>query len=196
MSIKQKKKTEFFLIQNALCGDQKAYKQLFEKYYKILHYQLNKYLRDEDATADLCMETFEKAFNSLHNYIPEYAFSTWLIRIGLNMAIDYNRARKRHSFVRIDTDEDDDDAKFVFQLKDEADTPLEGVMNVQYVDFVKRMIEELPRWHRRMLELKYLDGLTYEEIADELQVPVGTVKGTLHRAKELFQEILKNNKEE
>ena len=191
-----RKDSEFYTVQKALSGDQRAFTTFYNSYHRSLLHQIKKIVRDEEVAMDITMETFEKAFQALHRYSPEYAFSTWLIRIGLNMAIDYNRARKRHSFVRIDTDEDDDDAKFVFQLKDEADTPLEEVMNVQYVDFVKRMIEELPRWHRRMLELKYLDGLTYEEIADELQVPVGTVKGTLHRAKELFQEILKNNKEE
>lgn len=194
-----KKELEFNIVQKALCGDQRAFEQLYTKYNKSLLHQIRSIVKNEEDALDITIEAFSKAFQSLHRYSPDFSFSTWLFRIGINTAIDFVRNSKNKLDGRISLDkqimsEDSDDAPG-FQLPSEDKTPDEVLMSSQRIDFIRGVIALLPRWQRRMMELRYIDNFSYDEIADELGIPLGTVKGMLHRAKEILQERVFNGKD-
>lgn len=184
MSTKEK---EFYLVQKALGGDQRAYTAIYKRYHDSLFYQLNKIVKDKDTCSDVTIETFEKAFEALHRYTPDYSFSTWLFRIGVNCAIDYVRKTNRIHFVRIDQEDKKEEKIPVYQLKDPAGTPNEQTIFKQRKEFIQGMIDDLPKCFKRILELRYIDDFTYDEIADEMNMPLGSVKVAIHRAKELLQ---------
>lgn len=93
---------DFGLVQRALCGDQDAFTTIFKKYNVILTIQIGEIINDKDLTADIVMETFEKAFERLERFQPDYQLSAWLVRIGRNCAIDYCRKKNRVNIVSID----------------------------------------------------------------------------------------------
>lgn len=192
MSSKEK---EFHVVQKALGGDQKAYTAIYKKYYDSLYYQLGKIVRDKEVCSDVTIEAFERAFEALHRYTPEFSFSTWLFRIGINCAIDYVRKSNRVQLIRIEQNDPERDDIPMFQLKDPSKTPEEQSIFAQRIDFIRAVIAELPYCQRRMLELRYIDDFSYDEIADELGVALGTVKGTIHRAKEILQEKIFKDKD-
>ena len=191
-----RKDSEFYTVQKALSGDQRAFTTLYNSYHRSLLHQIKKIVRDEEVAMDIIMETFEKAFQALHRYSPEYAFSTWLFRIGINCAIDYirNNKNKPDSIIELDKQmmfENDD--QLGYQLKCPDKTPDEQLMTEQRLDFMREVLILIPRWQRRIIELRYIDDFTYNEIADELGMPLGTVKGMLHRAKEVLIDIVNKN---
>nr|DAG92946.1 MAG TPA: RNA polymerase sigma factor [Herelleviridae sp.] len=194
--VMSRKDSEFYTVQKALSGDQRAFTTLYNSYHRSLLYQIKKIVRDEEVAMDITMETFEKAFQALHRYSPEYAFSTWLFRIGINCAIDYirNNKNKPDSIIELDKQmmfENDD--QLGYQLKCPDKTPDEQLMTEQRLYFMREVVTLLPRWQRRLIELRYIDDFTYNEIADELGMPLGTVKGMLHRAKEVLIDIVNKN---
>ena len=129
------KEKDFFLVQRALCGDQEAYSAIFKKYRIILTIQISDIVNDSDLTADIVMETFEKAFQRLKNFQPDYQLSAWLVRIGRNCAIDYCRKKNRVNIVSIDEGFDDtEDDRPTLQVIDDSRTPEESLSFNQRID--------------------------------------------------------------
>lgn len=185
------KEKDFFLVQRALCGDQEAYSEIFKKYRIILTIQISEIVNDTDLTADIVMETFEKAFQRLKNFQPDYQLSAWLVRIGRNCAIDYCRKRNRVNIVSIDEGFDDtEDERPTLQLLDDSRTPEEAMSFKQRLEFVKAVMNEMPDISRRVLQMKFFDDFSYEEIADELDFTVQQVKNAMHKARKDLIELV------
>ena len=185
------KEKDFFLVQRALCGDQKAYSAIFKKYRIILTIQISEIVNDTDLTADIVMETFEKAFQRLKNFQPDYQLSAWLVRIGRNCAIDYCRKRNRVNIVSIDEGFDDtEDERPTLQLLDDSRTPEESMSFKQRLEFVRTVMNEMPDISRRVLQMKFFDDFSYEEIADELDFTVQQVKNAMHKARKDLIELV------
>lgn len=185
------KEKDFFLVQRALCGDQEAYSAIFKKYKIILTMQISEIINNNDLASDIVMETFEKAFERLKNFQPDYQLGAWLVRIGRNCAIDYCRKRNRVNIVSIDEGFDDtEDERPTLQLLDDSRTPEESMSFKQRLEFVGTVMGELPEVSRRVLQMKFFDGFSYEEIADELDFTVQQVKTAMHKARKDLIELV------
>lgn len=175
-------------------GDQAAFETLLKKYRKSVYYMLLKMVKNADDAEDLTQEAFAKAFNSINKFDSKYAFSTWLFRIATNNCIDYIR-KKRVQTVSIDQPmEGDDGSNMSFDVRDEELDPNASMLKKQRAEYLTMAIDRLPEKYRILVELRYFKEFSYDEVAKELDIPLGTVKAQLFRARELLNQELKNVK--
>lgn len=187
-----KAKEDMVLIKQAVEGDEKAYEKLMNRYKKSVYFMLLKMVQNKDDAEDLTMESFAKAFKSLPKFNPQYAFSTWLFRIASNNCIDFIRKNKVKTFSINTPVETDSGTIESFDLPDNLELPDEYANRLDKSKFLKSVIESLPKTYRTLIELRYFEELSYEEIAKIIDAPVGTVKAQLHRARELMNKALAN----
>lgn len=188
-------RTDYELVKKAVDeGDQAAYAELMGRYKDSIYFLFYKMVNNKDDAEDLMIESFGKAFRNLHNYQPTYAFSTWLFRIATNNGIDHIRKKKLETF-SIDkkiAGSDGDDMQI--DLKSNNPNPEQELITEQKKLLVKQLVDKLKPKYRRLIELRYYDELSYEEIAEKLEMPLGTVKAQLFRAKDLLYNIMKSSK--
>ena len=173
--------------------DQQAFAELMDKYKDSIYYMLLKMVQNNDDAEDLTLEAFGKAFNRLNQYTPNFAFSTWLFKIATNNCIDFLRKKKKN-VLSIDNrvaNEDGDD--FMFEIKSEGLTPEQIAMNDQKIQLMRRYVKKLKPRYEILVEMRYFKEMSYEEISDELQLPLGTVKAQLFRAREFLFNIMKHS---
>ncbi len=168
-------KEEHQLIANIMGGNQELYSILIDRYKTGLYYHCFRIIKDEDVAEDIAQETFIHAYWQLKHYKPDHAFSTWLYKIATNKAIDYLR---RNKSVRLD----DEMEKIVSML---PSTEQEA-----YHQELRDAVHKLPKNYHNVIRMHYWEGKGYEEMAARLQVPVGSIKGWLHRAKRQLKEKL------
>jgi len=181
--IKWDKLSDAEIIEYAIEGNQKAFSKLLEKYQNPIFYLLLKRVGNENDAEDLTMETFGSAFNNIKQYTNIYAFSTWLYRIAINKCIDFQRKNKNKQNINILNPENYSD--FV----SETLTPEEIVINTEKSKRLKNIIKTLKPRYSQVIELRYYEELSYEEIAKRLNRPIGSIKGQLYRAKELLEAL-------
>ncbi len=175
-------------------GDQQAYAQLVDYYRDSLYFMMLKMTNNQHDADDLTIEAFGKAFKNLKQYTPEYAFSTWLFKIASNNCIDFMR-KKRKGDITLNTGSDDALASITHQIPASNLDPEESYIKVQKVDMMREVVDRLKPHYRKLIELRYFKEYSYEEIVEELDLPLGTVKAQLFRAREFLFNILKNSKE-
>lgn len=174
-------------------GDQKAYAELMSRYKDSIYYMLLKMVNNRDDAEDLTIEAFGKAFRNIRQYTPDYAFSTWLFKIATNNCIDFIR-KKRKMMLSIDRGFENEEGQDIsLEVKSEGPGPDDVMMKKQKVMMMKDVVEKLKPRYRRLVELRYYQELSYEEIAEELNLPLGTVKAQLFRAREFLYQIMKNS---
>jgi len=182
-------KNDFYLVVKAREGSQKAYADLMHRYKDSIYFMVLKMVNNKEDANDLTVETFAKAFEKLDKYQPEYAFSTWLFRVATNNCIDFIRKKKLNTMsIHGMTDEDGDDK--TLQIKADVLNPEETSIKKQQTEGLKSLIENLPVRYRNLITLRYFDELSYEEIAQQLDLPLGTVKAQLFRARFLLGNII------
>ena len=176
-------------------GDQKAYADLLETYREPVYYMLLKMTRSTLDADDLTIEAFGKAFRNLEDYSPEYAFSTWLFRIATNNCIDFIRKQKMRMLSMDDNSENTGGyiSTEIMNMASEIVTPDEELISEQQKNYIRSIVSKLKPSYRKLVELRYFEELSYEEIAQRLQMPLGSVKAKLFRARSLLQEIIKDN---
>lgn len=189
-NLSDKGKEDLRLVLLARDGDQKAYAKLMTRYRDAIYFMLLKMVNNRDDADDLTIEAFGKAFKNIHQYSPEYAFSTWLFKIATNNCIDYLR-KKRGILISIDTDPQESNRAPVV-LDSGLRTPEEELVRSQKAKELKTVVSTLKPRYRQLIELRYFKEYSYEEISDELSLPLGTVKAQLFRARELLYNILKH----
>ena len=188
---------DYILVQQAIeQGDQSAYAELMNNYRDSLYFMLLKMTNDATDADDLTIEAFGKAFKNLRQYTPDYAFSTWLFKIASNNCIDFIRKKKKYTF-SIDRGYNDSQDGEDIKNKLPADglDPEESFMKKQKIILMRQVVEKLKPHYRNLVELRYFQELSYEEIATELDLPLGTVKAQLFRAREFLYQILKNSQD-
>lgn len=182
------------LVAAAKRGESHAFETLLTKYRKSVYYMLLKMVKNADDADDLTQEAFAKAFNSIEKFDSKYAFSTWLFRIATNNCIDFIR-KKRVQTVSIDQPVSGDDGSSMrFDVRDPNLDPNQHMLKKQRSHYLNQAIERLPDKYRVLVELRYFKEFSYEEVAKELEIPLGTVKAQLFRARELLNQELKNIK--
>src|SRR5690554_3322540 len=192
-NLSEKAKYDLELVARANNGDQKAYAELMTRYKDAIYFMLLKMINNKTDAEDLTIEAFGKAFKNLSQYSPSYAFSTWLFKIASNNCIDYLR-KKRSNHVSIDGSfNDDKENEPQIHLKDEMPDPEEHLIRSQKVILMRTVVQKLKPRYRTLIELRYFKEYSYEEISEELDLPLGTVKAQLFRARELLYNTLKNS---
>lgn len=178
-------------IAEALAGNQKAYTYLVDKHRTAIFHIINRIVHNEDIARDLVQETFMKAFQSLATYRSEYRFSTWLYKIAANSSIDHLR-KKRIQALSLDRPVETEDGTMEIEVADYSFHPERELLRKQQRFSIEEAIDTLPDKYREVIIFRHKDDKSYEEIADLLGIPVGTVKARIFRARELLKKKLKN----
>lgn len=188
--LSEKGQRDFDIIERAHKGDQMAYTQLLDLYRESIYFLVLKMVNSSEYAEDLTIEVFGKAFSNLKQYQPNYAFSTWLYRIATNNCIDFIR-KQRISTTSIDSSFDDGEGeKMYIQVEEGGLNPEEKAIKKQKNKYLKEVVKKLKPHYRKLIELRYFKELSYEEIAEELEMPLGTVKAQLFRAREFLAKLL------
>lgn len=186
---------DFKLIDQATNhGDEGAFAKLMERYKKPVYHMILKMVRNVDDAEDLTIEAFAKAFKNLKRFKKDYTFSTWLFRIATNNAIDFIRKKKLETYSLNTSFTDESGDSVNIDVEDRNLTPDEETIKTQKIELVRMFVTKLPAKYQRLVRLRYFDELSYEEIAKELDAPLGTVKAQLHRARELMYDLVKDKK--
>ena len=188
-NLSEKALQDYKLVHKAKQGDQQAYAELMGRYRDSIYYMLLKMVSNTSDAEDLMIEAFGKAFKNIDQYTPSFAFSTWLFKIATNNCIDFIRKR-RTSTISIDQTSDDQETQSITIQSDTPD-PEEHMIIDQKVRMLRDVVSKLKPRYKTLVELRYFNEYSYEEISEELELPIGTVKAQLFRARELLYNILK-----
>jgi len=164
---------------------------LFEAHKQAIFHIIVKIVRNSEEAQDLVQETFIKAFGSLKSYNPSYRFTTWLYKIAANSSIDYIRKRKIQTF-SLDQPMETRDGRMNIEVADVSHHPERDLSSKQQHLSISEAIESLPAKYKEVIVKRHQEDKSYEEIASLLNVPVGTVKARIFRARELLKKKLKS----
>ena len=175
--------------------DQAAYAELLDRYRESVYFLLLKMVNNKDDAEDLTIEAFGKAFKNIEQYTPNFAFSTWLFRIATNNCIDFIR-KKRMVTVSLDrTFTTGDGDEMTMDVRADQPDPEEHMIRKQKNVFMRSLVEKLKPRYRVLIELRYFQELSYEEIAERLDLPLGTVKAQLFRARDFLANLIHKTKD-
>ena len=196
INLTEKAQRDYKLVCMALeYADQKAYAELMNHYKDSLYFMMLKMTNDPDDADDLTIEAFGKAFKNLKQYTPEYAFSTWLFKIATNNCIDFIRKKKKNTFSIDKSFDNESTLEISHNIPSYILDPEEKFIEKQKIKMMRDIVEKLKPRYKRLVELRYFKEYSYEEISEELELPLGTVKAQLFRAREFLYNILKNSQE-
>jgi len=185
---------DFEIVQRAVqYQEERAYAELMNRYKEAIFNMMLKMVHNREDADDLTLEAFGKAFSKLATYTPRYAFSTWLFKIAINNCIDFIRKKKLNMLSIDDPIESDTGQNFSSNLRSGNLDPEEKYIRDQKLMLMRSYLRRLNPKYRLMIELRFFEELTYDEIARELEIPLGTVKAQLFRAKELLTALMKNS---
>ncbi|MBD1211058.1 MAG: sigma-70 family RNA polymerase sigma factor [Ignavibacteria bacterium] len=187
----QSRQEDADLIRRASAGEQTAFKLLEKKYRgaitSLIRRMMNNHPNDID---DLVQETFIKAFQAIGNFNNEYAFSTWLYKIASNHCIDFLRKKRLKTF-SIDQPIETKEGSVEYEIYDDSATPDLELHSRERAKLIRTAIEELPEKYRVVIHMRHEEDMDYQEIADKLEIPLGTVKAHLFRARAMLYKKLK-----
>lgn len=195
-NLSEKAQYDYKLVRRAVDnGDQKAYAELMSRYRDSIYFMLLKMINNKDDAEDLTIEAFGKAFNRLKQYTPNYAFSTWLFKIASNNCIDWIRKQKKKTLSIDNPIGTDDGDEMTIELRSHGPDPEDVVIREQKNAIMREVVDKLKPRYRTLVELRYYKEYSYEEIATELDLPLGTVKAQLFRAREFLLNLMQNSKD-
>lgn len=177
-------------IEKAKIGDQVAFTTLLDYYWNEVYGFMLQRTQNETDAEDITIETFAKAFDKIATYNPDFQFNTWLISIAKNVHIDMLRKKRSTVFFDI-TDEEDNQA---YNIADSSPSAEDKLITEQNLSRLLQFIKELKPHYQEVIQLRYFQELSYQEISEELEEPLSNVKVKLLRAKKLLAEIIKNKR--
>ncbi|TNE70903.1 sigma-70 family RNA polymerase sigma factor [bacterium] len=178
-------------VERALAGDERVYKQFMQKYERALYFFIVKMVRDREMIPDLIQEIFVKAFSNLSTFNPQYAFSTWLYRIATNHTIDYLRKKKLNTY-SIDEPVSTKDGEMQIELPDNNFAADKEIQHKERASLISQAISSLPEKYQMVIKMRHMEEKSYQEISEILDLPLGTVKAHIFRARELLYKFLKD----
>jgi RNA polymerase sigma-70 factor, ECF subfamily len=181
-------RTDEAVVQAVLDGDQDAFGELVERYQGRLVNYLYRLLHNTDEAHDVAQEVFIKVYQALDRFDPRYRFSTWLFRVGQNAAIDLIRKR-RLKLVSLHRQDDGEEGRD-WELPSPERGPYREMRNLERGEAIQRAIEQLPDEYRELISLRHFGELSYDEIAQLKEMPLGTVKNKLFRGRQMLKEQL------
>jgi len=188
-NLSEKARYDFDLVQSALEGDEDAFARLMAKYKDTIYFMLLKMVNNRSDAEDLTLEAFGKAFKNLYQYSPNYAFSTWLFKIASNNCIDFLR-KKKGITITIEPNGENAEADSPAKIRSRENNPEESLIKKQQAVMMRNIVRKLKPRYQTLVEYRYFRELSYEEIASELKLPLGTVKAQLFRAREMLFKLL------
>ena len=196
-----KAQKDFELVKQAQNGSQFAFTELMSRYREAIYFMILKMINNTSDAEDLTIEAFGKAFKKIDQYSPNFAFSTWLFKIASNNCIDFLRKKKARQLSIYNNPSDAENnagsginEETSLSIQSDLPDPEEALMKDQKKALLRELVNNLKPRYRQLVELRYFKEYSYEEIADELDIPIGTVKAQLFRARELLFGILKKRK--
>ena len=194
--LSEKAKHDYGLVLKATQNkNQQAFTELMDRYKDSIYFMLLKMVNNKDDADDLTIEAFGKAFNRLNQYTPNYAFSTWLFKIATNNCIDFIRKKKKNVLSIDNRYENEEGDSLMIELKSTVRDPEQEAMREQKIKLMREVVKKLKPRYQSLVELRYFKEFSYEEISNELDLPLGTVKAQLFRAREFLYNIMKNTRE-
>ncbi len=194
--LSDKAKYDYGLVLKATQNkNQQAFTELMDRYKDSIYFMLLKMVNNKDDADDLTIEAFGKAFNRLNQYTPNYAFSTWLFKIATNNCIDFIRKKKKNVLSIDNRYENEEGDSLMIELKSSGRDPEQEAMREQKIKLMREVVKKLKPRYQNLVELRYFKELSYDEISNELDLPLGTVKAQLFRAREFLYNIMKNTRE-
>lgn len=190
LKLSEKAIQDYELVKTAISGDEKAFARLLSRYKDAIYFMLLKMVNNRSDAEDLTLEAFGKAFKNLHQYSPTFAFSTWLFKIASNNCIDFLR-KKKGVLISIENSENNENGEPV-KLKSKELNPEEKLIRMQKAILLRKVVRRLKPRYQVLVELRYFREFSYEEIAKELSLPLGTVKAQLFRAREMLFKMIES----
>jgi len=184
----EKATVDLALVEEAKNGSEKAFASLMNRYRDPIYFMLFKMVNNSTDAEDLTIETFAKAFQYLDSYTPQYAFSTWLFKIATNNGVDFLR-KKQMSPIPYDSPHDNME-NIAVTIQSDIPDPEESLIKHQKIEAIKGFVSRMRPRYRKLIQLRYYEEYSYEEISAELKIPIGSVKAELHRAKTQLYEML------
>lgn len=195
-NLSEKARYDYRLVQRALDkADQQAYAELMDRYRDSIYFMMLKMVQNSDDADDLTIEAFGKAFKRLDQYMPTYAFSTWLFRIATNNCIDFIRKKKLQTLSIDKPYEDDEGDQNVISLESKGLDPEQTFIKEQKIKHMRKVVDKLKPRYKDLVVLRYFEELSYDEISKELNLPLGTVKAQLFRAREFLFQLMKDSRD-
>jgi RNA polymerase sigma-70 factor (ECF subfamily) len=186
----QKHEDDLIIIRSVLSGDSSQFALLWQKYNKQIFANVLKLVRSIDDADDIVQDTFLKAFNALHSYNQTFPFPAWLYKIASNTCIDYFR-RKRIRPISIDNI--NREGGDIYDIIPDKSTPIDvNIINNETKEELLKAVEQLPLRFKQCIQLRHFEELSYEEISIKMNLPLGTVKITLFRARKMLLNMLSN----
>ncbi|MCG6952114.1 MAG: RNA polymerase sigma factor RpoE [Betaproteobacteria bacterium] len=179
------------LVERAQRGDKRAFELLVDKYQRRLGRLLSRFIRDPSEVEDVMQEAFIKAYRALPAFRGDSAFYTWLYRIGINTAKNYLAAMGRRAPTSTDLEAEEAESHVDGERLRDLNTPENLMLSREIADTVNSTIDSLPEELRTAIQLRELEGMSYEEIAGIMGCPIGTVRSRIFRAREAIAERLR-----
>ena len=176
--------TDLLLVERVRSGDKRAFELLMEKYRRKIGRLLSRMVRDPEEVEDIAQETFIKAYRALPQFRGDAAFYTWLYRIAVNTAKNYLAARNRNMLTVSDVVGDDEEGGEERYAAPDIDTPDAQLLSKQIAYAVNEAVDALPDELRTAITLREIEGMSYEDIANFMGCPIGTVRSRIFRARE------------
>ena len=191
LNLSEKAVQDYELVQKALQGDEKAFARLLSRYKDTIYFMLLKMLNNKSDAEDLTLEAFGKAFKNLHQYSPTYALSTWLFKIASNNCIDFLR-KKKGITISLESETEQSEFSETAKIKSKDLYPEERLIRKQKAILLHKVVRRLKPHYQNLVELRYFREYSYEEIAKELNLPLGTVKAQLFRARQMLFKLIES----
>jgi RNA polymerase sigma factor (sigma-70 family) len=192
-NLTDKAQRDYELVKDAIENhNQLAYTELMGLYKDTIYFMLLKMTGNADDAEDLTIEAFGKAFKNINKYTPDYAFSTWLFKIASNNCIDFMRKKKKNVLAN-DNYEDVNESYQAHNMAFQSPGPEEKLIRTQKIETMRQVVEKLKPRYKKLIQLRYFEEYSYEEICIEMDLPLGTVKAQLFRAREFLYNILKDS---
>lgn len=178
--------TDGELIAKAITGREDSFEEIVRRYQRPITGYVYRMLGNYDASLDVTQEIFIKVYNSMSKYSSEYKFSTWLYKISHNAAIDYMR---RHSVYEQSLEVENEDGVYQIQFESKRLSPEQERERSEWREEIENVVKCLPTGYRELIILRHTHDLSYDEIAEITNLPLGTVKNRLFRAREMMREL-------
>ncbi|MBL8059740.1 MAG: sigma-70 family RNA polymerase sigma factor [Chthonomonas sp.] len=186
---------DLVLIERTKEGDRTAFNDLIYRYERRAYQYAYRLTSSSEEASDIVSDAFLRVFNAIHNFKGQSAFTTWLYRIITNCYLDSRKKERNRPTISLDNAVATDEGEFERQVEDSGATPDEEVEKFERERLVQRALLRIPDYQRAMLVMYHVENLSYEEIAEALDLPIGTVKSRLNRARLSLRDQLAKDKE-